>query len=176
MLMGTSLTFYRGPEFHEQLLDEARRVTGLPCSSMSQSVVDGLRFFGAKKVAVSTAYTEVVNDKLQELLEYHDFEVLSLECFSLTDFENGPTNKSEQEIIELTGRALEKAPTADAALISCGGLQTLNCSEPLEKRYGVPVVTSTQSAFWAALQLVGESGQLNGYGRMLAEAQAPAMS
>ena len=30
MLMGTSLTFYRGPEFHEELLDKARRVTGLP--------------------------------------------------------------------------------------------------------------------------------------------------
>ena len=75
MLMGTSLTFYRGPKFHDELLEKARRATGLPCSSMSQSVVDGLRFFGAKKVAVSTAYSKVVNDKLQELLEYHGFEV-----------------------------------------------------------------------------------------------------
>ena len=150
MLMGTSLTFYRGPKFHEELLEKARRVTGLPCSSMSQSVVDGLRFFKAKKVAVSTAYSKVVNDKLQELLEYHGFEVKSLECFGITDFGGGATGKSEQEIIELTGRAIEKAPAADAVLISCGGLRTLNCSAPIEERYGLPVVTSTQSGGFPA--------------------------
>jgi len=176
MLMGTSLTFYRGPEFHEELLDKARRVTGLPCSSMSQSVVDGLRLFGAKKVAVSTAYSKVVNDKLQELLEYHGFEVDSLECFGITDFGGGATGKSEQEIIELTAKAIAKAPQADSALISCGGLRTLNCSKPIEDRCGLPVVTSTQSAFWAALQLVGESGRISGYGRMLEEAKAPEMA
>lgn len=176
MLMGTSLTFYRGPKFHDELLEKARRATGLPCSSMSQSVVDGLRLFKARKVAVSTAYSKVVNDKLTELLEYNGFEVQSLECFGITDFGGGATGKSEQEIIELTGKAIEKAPKADAVLISCGGLRTLNCSAPIEQRYGLPVVTSTQSAFWAALQLVGESGQIAGYGRMLAEAKAPEMA
>ena len=176
MLMGTSLTFYRGPEFHEELLDKARRVTGLPCFIMSQSVVDGLRFFGAKKVAVSTAYSKVVNDKLQELLEYNGFEVEALECFGITDFGGGATGKTEEEIIELTGKAIDKAPKADAVLISCGGLRTLNCSKPIEERYGLPVVTSTQSAFWAGLQLVGESGRISGYGRMLAEAKAPEMA
>jgi arylmalonate decarboxylase len=176
MVIGTSLTFYRGPEFHDELLDRVKRVTGLPCSTMSKSVVDGLRFFGAKKVAVSTAYSKVVNDKLRELLEYNGFEVQALECFGITDFGGGAVSKSEEEIIELTAEACAKAPAADAALISCGGLQTLNCSQPIEDRCHVPVVTSTQSAFWAALQLVGESGQIAGYGRMLAEAKAPEMA
>ena len=64
---------------------------------------------------------------------------------------------------------MDEAPQAQGLLISCGGLRTLNCADPLEKKRGlVPVVTSTQSAFWKALQLVGESGRLSGYGRMLA--------
>ena len=88
-----------------------------------------MRLFGAKKVAVSTAYSKVVNDKLTELLEYNGFEVQALECFGITDFGGGATGKSEQEIIELTGKAIEKAPKADAVLISCGGLRTLNCSD-----------------------------------------------
>jgi arylmalonate decarboxylase len=46
---------------------------------------------------------------------------------------------------------------------------TLNCAEPIEARHGVPVVTSTQSAFWKALRLAGDSGQIKGYGRMLAQ-------
>ena len=75
MLMGTSLTFYRGPKFHDELLEKRAARPDCRVSSMSQSVVDGLRLFSAKKVAVSTAYSKVVNDKLQELLEYNGFEV-----------------------------------------------------------------------------------------------------
>lgn len=174
MVIGTSLTFYRGPEFHDELLDRVRRVTGLPCSTMSKAIVDGLRAVGASKVAVSTAYSDVVNNKLREWLVYNGLEVGSLECFGITEFGGGAVRKTEQEIIELTAAACEKAPDADGVLISCGGLRTLNCAAPIEQRCGLPVVTSTQSAFWAALGLVGESGQISGYGRMLAEARAPA--
>src|SRR5690349_14296378 len=95
MVVGTSLTFYRGPEFHNELLDKVRKVTGLPCSTMSQAVVDGLKEVGAKKVAVSTAYSKVVNDKLTEWLTFNGFDVRSLECFGITDFNGGAVAKTE---------------------------------------------------------------------------------
>ena len=47
MVIGTSLTFYRGHEAHDRLLEELRQRTGLPVSTMSQSIVDGLREVGA---------------------------------------------------------------------------------------------------------------------------------
>jgi arylmalonate decarboxylase len=174
MVIGTSLTFYRGPEFHEELLAKVRKATGLPCSTMSKAVVDGLHAVGAKTVAVSTAYSKPVNDKLTEWLVFNGFKVSALESFGITDFNGGAVAKTENEIIDLTAAACAKAPDADGVLISCGGLRTLNCAEPIEKRCGLPVVTSTQSAFWAALGLVGESGRIPGYGRMLAEQPAPA--
>src|SRR5438105_9733317 len=37
MVIGTSLTFYRGPEAHDRLLEKLRATTGLPISSMSQA-------------------------------------------------------------------------------------------------------------------------------------------
>lgn len=173
MVIGTSLTFYRGPEFHDELLERVKKATGLPCSTMSKAVADGLDAVGAKKVAVSTAYSKVVNDKLTEWLKWRGFEVQALESFGITDFNGGAVAKSENEIIELTAKACAEAPSADGVLISCGGLRTLNCADPIEKRVGLPVVTSTQSAFWAALGLVGETGKISGYGRMLAEHAAP---
>ncbi len=173
MVIGTSLTFYRGPEFHDELLERVKKATGLPCSTMSKAVADGLDAVGAKKVAVSTAYSKVVNDKLTEWLKWRGFEVQALESFGITDFGGGAVAKSEEEIIELTAKACAESPKADGVLISCGGLRTLNCADPIEKRVGLPVVTSTQSAFWAALGLVGESGRIPGYGRMLAEQSAP---
>jgi maleate cis-trans isomerase len=45
---------------------------------------------------------------------------------------------------------------------------------PIEQRYGIPVVTSTQSAFWKALRLAGDSGYLPDRGRMLGQKTAAA--
>ena len=43
MVIGTSLTFYRGYEAHQLLLEQLRKETGLPVSTMTEAVVDGLR-------------------------------------------------------------------------------------------------------------------------------------
>ena len=50
MVVGTSLTFYRGPEAHDRLLERLRARTGLRVSSMSAAIIDGLRAVGAKRV------------------------------------------------------------------------------------------------------------------------------
>jgi len=46
MVIGTSLTFCRGPEAHDRLLERLRTATGLPVSTMSQAILDGLRDVG----------------------------------------------------------------------------------------------------------------------------------
>ena len=172
MVIGTSLTFYRGPQAHAWLLKELRQRTGLPVSTMSQAIIDGLREVGAKRVAVATAYSDVVNRRLEELLAASGIEVLALECFDLLEF-GGPRTKSEADIIALTDSAVERADGAEGILISCGGLRTLGVAKPLEARHGIPVVSSATAAFWAAMRLVGESGRLGGYGRLFEQAREP---
>jgi arylmalonate decarboxylase len=172
MVIGTSLTFYRGPQAHDRLLEKLRAETGLPVSTMSQAVIDGLREVGSKRVAVATAYSDVVNRRLEELLTAAGFEVRSLECFDLQEF-GGPARKSEADIIELSNQAVASGQGADSILISCGGLKTLGVARPLEERHGLPVVSSTPAAFWAAMRLIGESGHLAGHGRLLERAAAP---
>jgi arylmalonate decarboxylase len=168
MVIGTSLTFYRGYEAHQRLLEQLRAETGLPVSTMSEAVVEGLRSVGAKRVAVATAYSDLVNERLTDFLTRAGYEVLSMKGFGLTGFGDA-ANQSEQDIIDLSGKAIDEAKGAEAVLISCGGLKTLGCAVPLEQRYGIPVVTSTQSAFWKALRLAGDTGYLPDRGRMLGQ-------
>jgi arylmalonate decarboxylase len=170
MVIGTSLTFYRGHAAHQELLEQLRAATGLPVSTMSEAVVDGLRSVGARRIAVATAYGDEVNNRLADFLGAEGFEVLALEGFGLLGF-GEPGRKSEQDIIDLSAKAITRAKQAEAVLISCGGLLTLGVAEPIEQRYGIPVVTSTQAAFWSALRLAGDSGRLSGYGRMLEGAE-----
>src|SRR5260370_1070809 len=171
MVIGPSLTFYRGSHCHDELLAKLRRATGLRVSTMSQAVVDGLRSFGARRIAVATAYADDVNNRLKGFLTAQGFEVLALEGFGLFGF-GEPGNKSEADIIALGSKVCSAAQGAEGLLISCGGLRTLGVAKPLEERHDIPVVSSTQAAFLAALRLVGESGHVAGRGRLLEQSTA----
>ena len=171
MVIGTSLTFYRGADFHDELLAKLRTRTGLPVSTMSQAVVDGLRRFDAQRIVVATAYADEVNSRLRAFLEAQGFEVLALEGFGLLGF-GEPGKMSETDIIALGSKLCAAAPDAEGLLISCGGLRTLGVAKPLEERHRVPVVSSTQAAFWAAMRLVGESGHVAGRGMLLEQSVA----
>ncbi len=166
MLFGTSLTFYRGPQFNEDLQAEVRERTGLPVSSMSTAIVEGVRALGGKRLAVATAYSKVVNDKLAELLTFHGFEVGALASFGITEFGGATSRKTEEEIITLASEAQDEASDADTVVISCGGLRTLGVAKPFEARRGLPVVSSTPAAFWNAVRLAGHDGRVAGYGRL----------
>jgi len=168
MVIGTSLTFYKGAAAHRRLLASVHAATGLPVSTMSQAVVDGLRAVGAEKIAVATAYDAEVNRRLSDFLADEGFAVRAIDGFGITDF-GGPGQVGEAEILDLGRRVCEEAVDAEGLLISCGGLRTLGVAKPFEDRHGIPVVASTQAAFWAALRLVGASGRVTGHGRMLEE-------
>src|SRR5690606_3078702 len=43
MVVGTSLSFYRGAGFNDQLTADIAAATGLPVSTMSTAIADGLR-------------------------------------------------------------------------------------------------------------------------------------
>ena len=71
-IMGTSLTFYKGAAFNNDLIAQVAKATGLPATSMSRGIVEGLKAVGAKRVAVATAYNETVNGRLRVFLEESD--------------------------------------------------------------------------------------------------------
>jgi arylmalonate decarboxylase len=171
MVIGTSLTFYKGADAHRRLLERLRAATGLPASTMSQAIIDGLRALGAENVAIATAYDAEVNRRLKDFLTEEGFSVGAIDGFGITDF-GGPSRVGEAEIIDLGARVCALAGAAEGLLISCGGLRTLGVAKPFEERHGVPVVSSMPAAFWAAMRLVGATGQLAGYGRMLEESAA----
>ncbi len=71
-------------------------------------------------------------------------------------------------LVDLCVRAIEAAPDSDAILLSCGGLQTLDAIPEVERRLGVPVVSSSPAGFWDAVRLAGGGAKVApGYGRLL---------
>src|SRR5436190_24248824 len=74
-VFGSSLTFYKGAKFHDNLIQQVAKATGRPATTQSNGLLDGLRTVNAKRVALATAYTDVVTERLKIFLQEHGFEV-----------------------------------------------------------------------------------------------------
>jgi arylmalonate decarboxylase len=165
-LTGTSLTFYKGEAFNQKLRETVTAASGLPATTMSNGVIDGLKAVGSHRVAVATAYNDEVNGRLRAFLIEHGFEpqvITGLGIEAVADVDRVTQN----DLLEFGARVRESAPDADSLLVSCGGFRTLELIAPLEARTGVPVISSMPHGLWAGARLVGMNGAAPGYGTLL---------
>lgn len=165
-VMGTSLTFYKGRAFNENLTAQVKKATGVPVTTMSTGIVDGLRAAKARRIAVATAYNVEVTDRLKAFLEEYGFQVLNAKGLGYEQIPAGG-DIIDNRLSEFCAETFESARGADTLLISCGGLKTLDLIVPLETRCKVPVVSSTPHALMASVRLAGLSGRARGFGRVL---------
>jgi len=164
-LMGTSLSFYRGAAFTDDLRDHLQEATGLPCTTMSHAIVASLRKLGVKRVACATAYTDTLNARLSDYLLSSGFEVAAVRGLSIVGVD-AVGQVTPKTLIALANAAHQDDPSADGLLISCGGLLTLDILAPLEVQLGVPVTSSSPAGFWDVVQLAGIDPSSQGRGRL----------
>jgi arylmalonate decarboxylase len=167
-IMGTSLTFYKGAAFNNELIATVSKATGLPATSMSRGIVEGLKGVNARRVAVATAYNDEVNRRLHIFLEESGFEVLGVKGLGIERFEDAPP-VTQEGLFTFSAGVYASMPKADSLLISCGNLKTLELVVPLEERCKVPVISSTPHALWNAVRVAGLSGRSPGWGRLLSK-------
>ncbi len=159
---GSSITFYKGAKFNEELTQRITKVTGLPATTQSNGLVDGLRVVNAKRVAVATAYTDVVTERLKIFLQEHGFDVTFAKGLG---YERIPEGGATQEILfKLGADSYAQSKKADALVISCGALKTLDLIVPLENKTRVPVVSSTPHGLMNGVRMLGISPRAKGFG------------
>ncbi len=167
-VFGSSLTFYKGAKFNEELTSQVTKRTGVPATTQSNGLVDGLRTANAKRVAVATAYTDIVTERLKLFLGEHGFDVTFAKGLG---YESIPDDAATQEILfKLGAEAYAGSKKADALVVSCGRLRTLDLIVPLENHIKVPVVSSTPHGLMNGVRLLGVSPRAKGYGMVLARA------
>jgi len=167
-LMGTSLSFYKGAAFNQELTRRVAQASGLPAVTMSTAVIEGLKSVGGKRLAVATAYNDVVNKRLEAFLHEEGFQVLTIRGLGVEKVEDIHA-VTQKGLLDFSAGVFESAKDADALLVSCGGLHTLDLLQPLEQRCGVPVVSSLPHALRAGVRLLGLSGRAPGYGKLLSQ-------
>ena len=169
MLMGTSLSFYKGAEFNQRLTESLKKATGLPSATMSTGVIEGLKTVGGKRIAVATAYNEEVNGRLRIFLKESGFEALQVKGLGVEKVEDILLVK-EPDLLRFCTDVGNSTKGADAILVSCGGLITLPILAPLERNTKLPAVSSTPHALRLGAKLLGIDSRSPGFGSLLTKA------
>jgi arylmalonate decarboxylase len=166
-MMGTSISFYRGPEFTESLRRAMQEATGVPCTTMSHAIVAALRRLGVQRVAVATSYIDELNDKLVAYLTHAGFTVTAIEGMSITGVQE-VGEVSTEALVSLSRKVVAKDRSAQGVFISCGGLLTLDAIRQLEDELGLPTTASSPAGFWDVVRLAGVDARTPGFGRLFA--------
>ncbi|MGV3494221.1 MAG: arylmalonate decarboxylase [Ramlibacter sp.] len=164
-MMGTSISFYRGPEFTESLRRAMEEATGVPCTTMSHAIVRALQALNVRRVAVATSYIDELNDKLAAYLAHAGFTVTAIEGLSITGVKEVGEVGTEA-LVALSRRVHARDPSAEGIFISCGGLLTLDAIRRLEDELGLPATASSPAGFWDVVRLAGGDASSPGHGRL----------
>src|SRR5712691_389726 len=163
----TTGSFFKGAGWDTRMLELIRREAGVPAVATSPSVVEALRFFGARRISVATPYPEWNNRRLRAYLEAQGFEVLNVdgEPRAAASGNQGINDQDPESVIEVAARACR--PGADALLCSCTAWRSVEAVSAIEHGTGKPVVSSNQSTIWTALRALGITRPITGFGRLL---------
>ncbi len=167
-VFGSSLTFYKGAKFNEELTQTVTKATGRPATTQSNGLIDGLKVANARRVAVATAYTDVVTERLKMFLEEHGFQVAFAKGLGYERIPDGAATAGV--LFRLGADAYAGSNKADALVLSCGALKTLDLIVPLEDEIRVPVISSTPHGLMNGVRLLGVSPRTKGFGMVLANA------
>ena len=163
----TTGSFYKGPGWDVEMLARIEREAGVPTVAASPSVVEALRFFGARKIVVASPYPVWNNQQLQVYLEATGFDVLKIAGDPMAaKVGNQGINDQEPERV-VAFAACTWQPEADALFCSCTAWRAMEAAEVLEHYTGKPVVTSNQATIWAAFRKVGIEQPIYGFGKLL---------
>ncbi len=156
----TASGFLHTPAQDQALAERIRTETGIPCATSSRAIVEGLRALGARRLSLASPYAPWLNQRLKHYLDADGFEVLAMQGLST----EAHATITRERILALVDEVMH--PHTEAIFISCSNFRTLEIIDTVERKYGLPVVTSNAAMVWKLLRLMDDRRDVPGAGRL----------
>jgi maleate isomerase len=171
----TSGGFVKGKSHDEAMTAKISTMTGIAAISSATAVIEALKVFRIRRVALATPYTEDVNEKEKEFLESHGVQVTRMKGLGYSQpqasYPLAPREVSGMGLLEpyVAYKLAQDVDSreAEGVLISCTNLRTIECIQALEENLRKPVITSNQATMWLALRRMGINERIMGFGSLL---------
>jgi maleate isomerase len=148
----TSAGALRGNQYDADLCRRISDLSGVPTVSVIASVRQAITASGARRVGVVTPYVDALNQRIRESVEADGVAVAGIAGLGISDnFEIAAV--PQERIVDFAERTLRDLH-AELAFVSCTNFPAVAALPELERRLGLPVVTSNQAAIAAVLRLL----------------------
>ncbi|WP_299372972.1 Asp/Glu racemase [uncultured Tateyamaria sp.] len=161
----TSATLTHGPAFDRDLAARIKARSGAQTVTAAGALVAALAHLGAGRIGFASPYVARINDMALAFLADQ-----GVACVQRVDFDGVLDNTGQgaltpEDVLAL-GRRADHAD-AEAIVLSCTDMRSVEILGQLEAELGKPVISSNQAMVFQALQLMGWNAPLRGYGRLL---------
>jgi maleate isomerase len=164
---GAPTNITHGEEALDREIEDLSQKYGIPVSTSSRAQGNALKALGARKVgSVNPATPRKIGDSAAGSLGEGMTLVGRKHAGAiLEDYNRIPPEKA----LELGRELMREHPDVDTLIFGCPHWATVPAIEPLEKEFGVSVVTALQAIIWEGMRLSGVNDRIEGYGKLFRE-------
>jgi maleate isomerase len=154
-----------GHGFEKVIVSKIEQASGRKAFSAQAAALEALQKHGARRLALATPFPDNVNALVKDFIEKSGFEVLSIRGSGVHYL--NLTLTPLQTSWDLGRRVFEEAKNADALYFPGAPQPCVDILESLEQELGTFVISSLQASLWKALEIIGYSKPIEGYGKLL---------
>ncbi len=166
VLGATAPSFLKGLGYDLEVSQRIEKASGKPAMTTSTALVNALKELGVARIALGAAYDDRVNGIAKDFLEASGVQVVQAKGLGMVD--NLAVGRLDDESALELARQVDH-PDAQAIALACTNWKTMGVLDQLEQELGKPVISTSQVSIWAALRMIGETGAIQGFGKLLSE-------
>lgn len=165
----TSATLTLGPDFDRSLAERIKREVGAETVTAAGALVHALKTLGATRIGYASPYVPAINDLAVTFFADLGVRTVNRSEVAETLDNEGQGALTPDDVFELGLRA--DCAEADAIVLSCTDMRSIEAIARLEARIGKPVISSNQAMQFQALQHLGVKDRVDGFGGLLERAR-----
>jgi maleate isomerase len=146
-----------------QVLETIRSATGRQATTTGTALLQALAALSARRLVTLSPYLEEMSLREAGFLEEAGLEVIRDRSLNLGGSDEY-LSVTPADWLRLIGE--EADPRADAYLLSCTNIHSLDIIEAAERSTGKPVVASNQATLWTCLRMCGLEDRVPGLGQL----------
>ncbi len=159
----TASSMESGLDADRQVIETITSTTGRKAASTGTALLEALRALDVQRLVLISPYAPDVHRHEADFLREASFEVVRERAL---DLPGSDAYIAAPPALWLRVAEEERDPRADACLLSCTNIRSLDVIAELEQKLGKPVLASNQATLWYCLRTLGlndsvpELGQL----------------
>lgn len=153
----TSATLSHGREFDRMLVEKVAALSGAAAVTAAGAVVESLQALGVMRIGFGSPYVADLNDRAVAFLSECGFQTVSRADHPVALGNYGQGELTPDAVFEIGLRA--DSPEAEAVVLSCTDMRSVETLDRLEAELGKPVISSNQALMRGAVRRLGLDGR-----------------